>query len=84
MGCTATSTSNQKVNGVHKTTEQCKRAKRNYSLGAATACLMSMERAGKQGLYALQLLAEKLLHAVRVPLEDAQLFCNVPVVVQQL
>ena len=36
------------------------------------------------GLDALQLLAEELLHAVRVPLEDAELLLHVPRLVQQL
>lgn len=35
-------------------------------------------------LYAFQLLTQKLLHAVGVPLEDAELLSNVPVIVQKL
>lgn len=45
--------------------------KLNYFLGAVIGHLMSKKRTTKQGLYALQLLAEKLFHTVCVPLEDA-------------
>ena len=38
----------------------------------------------RHDLDALQLLAEELLHAVRVPLEDAELLLHVPRLVQQL
>lgn len=35
-------------------------------------------------LYAFQLFTQKLLDAVGVPLEDAELLSNVPVIVQEL
>lgn len=35
-------------------------------------------------LNAVEFFTEEFLHAVRVPLEDAEFFSNVPVIVQQL
>lgn len=46
--------------------------------------MISDRRTTEHGLYAFQLLAQELFHTVCVPLEDAELFSNVPVVVQKL
>lgn len=69
MGCGATSASNEKMH--METTGHCKHAKLRDFLGAVAAHLISKRRTTEHGLYAFQLLAQELFHAVRVPLEDA-------------